>query len=153
MRFVCTLILIFIFSTSKSQNYLGLSKKDIIKIKGNFYTESKKDVDKNELGTITYEYATNIYNESKLSEIFAYDDNEIIIRFSKLGDVNEGDLLKIIRENDQLYSRVNEGEETEFHWIDKRKEYDIRLTVIPMERGLLGNKSKFYMIFYFFFQD
>lgn len=130
-----------------SQNYVGLSKRDVVLIKGNNYTETKKNGDN--LNVIEYTRAnTKYHNEGKSTELFSLDDYDNVTRYIKMDEVDENDILKIVKSNNQDYKRVDiGGVQNEFQWIDIKKQQNIKLTVMPFEKGVLSDLKFYFMIY------
>jgi hypothetical protein len=146
-KFVSILAFLLLCNSVMSQNYVGFNKRDVIMIKGNFYTETKKSGDK--LGVINYTTPNIKYHKEGTSvELFSLDDNDIVIRYIRMDEVDEDEVLKIVKANNQDYKRVDiGGVQNDFQWLDTKKQLDIKLTVIPFEKGLISD-LKFYQIIY-----
>ena len=146
-KFVSILAFLLLCNSVMSQNYVGFNKRDVIMIKGNFYTETKKS--DNKLGVINYTRPnTKYHKEGKSIELFSLDDNDIVIKYIRMDEVDEDEVLKIVKANNQDYKRVDiGGVQNDFQWIDIKNKQDIRLTVMTYEKGVLSD-LKFHFIIY-----
>ncbi len=141
------LLFVLIFDNAMGQNYMGFKIKDVIMIKGNNFTETKSTP--NSYGVIVYERSNNKFTQAgKTIESYGYDDNNIVIRCFRFDEVDEEEVMKIVKANNQDYKRVDVGEKQNFfQWIDPKNRYNFILNVIPFEKGLIS-ELKFYIISY-----
>lgn len=81
-------------------------------------------------------------------ESFEYDLDKKVVRYFKMDQVDEGEVMKIVKANNEDYTRVDVGSKQKyFKWIDTKNKYTITLNATPFEKGLIS-EMKFYVIFY-----
>lgn len=134
---VCIVFLLTSFNELAAQDYIGLSRRDILLIKGNNYSESSDSV-------LRYNFPKVIFLGKSVDggfEGFNFDKNQKVIRYIKYGLFKEDELLKILKENNSKFKRVDIGDKQDFfQWINPEQKVDIRLIAHPME--------DFFYIFY-----
>jgi len=140
-KMVVILVFILQYDNAISQNYMGFKIKDVIMIKGADFTKKNDN--------IVYEKSNDRFIKIGTSiESFGYDNNNIVIRCFRFDFVDEDEILKIVKANNQEYKRVDIGNKQDFfQWIDTKNSFNFTLNIIPIEKGVVGN-VKFYMIDY-----
>lgn len=146
-KIVVIVVFILQYDNAISQNYIGFNIKDVIMIKGNDFTETKSTP--NSYAVIVYEKTNNRFIKTgKSIESFGYDNNNIVIRCFRFDTVDEDEVLKIVKANNQEYRRVDIGDKQDyFQWIDTKNSLNFTLNLITFEKGLVGD-VKFYVISY-----
>lgn len=136
-RIVYIIFLVVSFNQLLAQDYIDFSKRDILLIKGNGYSENSDSL-------LRYDFPRIIFLGKSVEqgfEGFNFDKSQKVIRYIKYGLFKEDELLKIIKENNSNYKRVDVGEKQDFfQWIDSERKLNINLTAKPMD--------EFYLIFY-----
>ncbi len=129
-RIVCVVLLVISFNGLAAQDYIGFSKKDILLIKGNNYSENTDSY-------LKYNFPKIIFMGDRIDpgfEAFKFDENQEVILYTKFGLFKEDVLLKIIKDNNSNFKRVDIGDKQDsFQWIDSERKLDITLKAKPME--------------------
>lgn len=137
MLFILKKLLVILFilvcGNAISQNYMGYKIKDVTMIKGNNFTETKSTSNS---GSIMYKTPnTKLYSGGETIESFGYNGDGFVIRYFRFDTVDEDEVMKIVRTNNQDYKRVDVGsKQNYFQWIDPKNSYNFTLNVIPMEK-------------------
>lgn len=133
-RIVCITFLIISFNEVVAQDYIGLSKRDILLIKGKNYSQNSDSL-------LIYDYPKIIFMGKSIDqgmEGFNFDKNQLVIRYTKYGFFKEDVILKIIKDNNSNFKRVDIGDKQDyFQWIDSEQKLDITLNAKPMEEFFL----------------
>jgi hypothetical protein len=135
-RIVCIALLLTSFNELAAQDYIGFSRRDILLIKGNNFSESS-------VSFLRYDFPNVIFLGKSVEggfESFNFDKNEQVYRYIKYGLFKDDEILKIIKgnNNNSNYKRVDVGDKQNFfQWIDSEQNIDIKLTANPMEEYFL----------------
>lgn len=119
-KFLFTFILLLCQYLSKSQDYIGIAKDQIISIKGSNYQENV------EYNVLTYKVSPIIGDEAG-RELFYFDKSNIVTGFAFLKDIYKADLLNLIKYNNSNYQARNSGVKGEMQWVDIRNRIEISL--------------------------
>ena len=128
-KIIYTAIVMVFCNVCIGQHHIGLTKSDLIMIKGNTFTE--KD------GTIMYESPKKIVSGKEMAgglEIFYFDKNNLVRQSSRLVLLSEEELLNIVKANNQLFTKVNVGKNQGFfQWLDTKNSVNLKLETTPMD--------------------
>ncbi len=103
-----------------SQDYIGITKDQIISIKGDNYEDNTEN------NIFTYKVSPIIGNETGM-EMFHFDEKNITCGYFFINDIYKRDLLKIIKYNNSNYQAHNSGVKGEMQWVDVRNRIEISL--------------------------
>lgn len=131
-KYIFFLILSLISNDLMSQNYIGLTKNDIILLKGTNYSENTQIF-------LRYNFPKKIVFGKSVEggfESFNFENN-IVTRYIKFGLFDEEVVLKIINSNNENFKRVDVGKKQGyFQWIDPKRQINFDLESTPMDNYL-----------------
>lgn len=120
-----TLILILCHYLSFSQDYIGITKDQIISMKGYSY-EEKNEGDYNFL----YYKVPSLTGNEPGKEVFTFDKNNTVVGFYCIKDIRKMDLVNLIRYNNGIYQTHNSGVKGEMQWVDLKNRIEISLKTV-----------------------
>lgn len=132
-KLVWLLFFVILFKAGSAQDYIGLSKKDILLIKGNSYIENTDT-------KLIYKFPKVDFLGKSVDggeEVFGFAKGSCYYyAFSKM-NFNKDELLKLIKYNNSNFKRVDIGEKQDFfQWIDNERKVDFRLNIARMDESL-----------------
>jgi hypothetical protein len=120
MKWILAVALFIIALQAQAQDYLGISKEQLIAIKGNSYKIDNKQ------STISYD-TPNIIGNDKGLEMYYYNSRDVIVGYVFLKNVYKNELLEIIKYNNTHFTQRSSGVKREMQWIDTEKGIEISL--------------------------
>lgn len=132
-KFICLFFLVMVFNAAAAQDYIGLSKKEVLLIKGDSYIENTDT-------KLIYKFPKENLLGSSVDvgeEVFAFANGSCYYYALSKRNFKEDDLLKLIKYNNAHYKRVDIGEKQDYlQWIDNTRRVDFTLNIVRMDEDL-----------------